>query len=49
MKKCTEPDFTKLPKRTTLSTGMILQCIIVNSFKWLIKKVRNIIISQSKE
>ena len=41
MKKCTEPDLTKLSKRTTLSTGMIIQCIIIKFIKKILKKLSN--------
>ncbi len=49
MKKCTEPNFKKLTKRTTLSTGMLLQCLIMKSFKSLTQKIKDAINAKHKE
>ena len=36
MRKCTEPDFKRISKRTTLATGLIIQCILTQYTKRII-------------
>jgi len=39
-RKCTEPNFNNISKRTTLSTGIILECLATKFFKKLRLKFR---------
>ena len=45
MRKCIEPDFSRITKRTTLSTGFVIQCVVIQT----IKRLKNAIIQRYRK